>query len=355
MDTSPSTQPVSWFRSAAQQNELELAPDFQRKPIWNTRQRSALIETLLLGYPVPEIFIQEKVEPDGSTVHVVVDGQQRVRTLLKFLGIDSDPEDLSFGIILDDELSPWHEKTFADFTDEERQQFFSCTLVYRRIPGTVTDATVRDIFARFNKNLSPVNRQELRNARFTGPFIRLADELADDPFWVASTLVSPAAVRRMKDVEFVSDLLIGMMYGPQAGNAATLDRYYEQLEGFSTDGAIPDQGEFRRAFTETQALVSRFLPVLVGRWKNRTDFYSLFVAAAEVRRDRQLAPERAEALGARLESFSRQVNERLKDEHVAATRTVVQYVRAVEKGASDKSRRAVRHGILVEMLLAFFE
>ncbi|MCY3611966.1 MAG: hypothetical protein OXH51_10570 [Gemmatimonadetes bacterium] len=218
------------------------------------------------------------------------------------------------------------------------------------------DETVRDIFTRFNKNLSPASRQEIRNARFTGPFITLSEELADDPFWVASTLVTPASVRRMKDVEFVSDLLIGMMYGPQAGNAATLDRYYERLEGFRDDGRIPEQSELRKIFIETRESVHRILPEIKGnRWGNRTDFYSLFVAIAEVEQGGATSRGKEGKMREWLLSFSERVNDRLKDERKRASEDVVEYVRAVEKGANDKSRRTARHRILTKAALDIFE
>ena len=354
MEVRTSSHPVSWFFGAAQRDELVLAPDFQRKPIWNTKQRSALVETILMGLPIPEIFMQEKTDSEGLTEYVVVDGQQRIRSILKFLGVDDDEEDSCFRLNLEDETSRWHERTFEEFDQEEKATFYGASIAYRSLPGDASDEIVRDIFRRFNKNLSPVNRQELRHARYTGPFIRLAENLADDPFWVSRRLVTPALVRRMRDVQFVSDLLIGLMYGPQAGDANTIDRYYDRLEGFEADGELPDESNLKQRFKQTIESIEQVLPRERTRWHNRTDFYTLFVAVAAMDSSLQLPPGSNELLLQRLVDFAEQVNTRLGDPRAQADSDVVDYVRAVEKGASEKSRRRMRHTIVISLLEEFY-
>ena len=354
MEARPSSHPVSWFFGAAQRDELVLAPDFQRKPIWNTKQRSALIETILLGLPIPEIFVQEKTDSEGSTAYVVVDGQQRIRSILKFLGVDDDEEDLSFRLDLEHESSPWHDRAFQEFDNEEKTEFFEASIAYRRLSGNASDEVVRDIFSRFNKNLSPVNRQELRHARYTGPFIRLAENLAEDWFWVSSRLVTPAQVRRMRDVEFVSDLLIGLMYGPQAGNAKTIDGYYERLEWFVADGELPHESKLKQRFKRTMKSMEGILPKDKTRWHNRSDFYTLFVAVAAMNNSHRLPSGSEDSLMQRLVEFANLVNTRLGDPRAQEDSDVVDYVRAVEKGASDKSRRQARHSIVTRILEEFY-
>lgn len=354
MRTESAYYPISWFATASRDKLLTLDPPFQRKPVWSTKQRSALIETILLDLPVPEIFMQARFTPDGTSVHVVVDGQQRIRSILKFLALDSsDDEDNGFALELEPS-SQWNSLNFDDLDDDTKIEFYSRSLSVRRLDPTASREDIKDVFRRFNKYLLPLSAQELRHAAYEGPLVSLATRLADEPFWVAERLVTPQSVRRMKDVEFVSDLVIGVMYGPQAGNAATLDKYYRLMEAF--DEELPEQGELLRRFEEALRIVRDALSPLRGsRWGNRTDFYSLFVAISELLRGGAIAGESIDQLGQQLTEFAADVNRRLGNEHIPMRREVIAYVRAVEKGASDRSRRLARHEILIEQLRGFFQ
>lgn len=347
-------QLAEWAR--AKPRRLTLDPPYQRKPVWTIKQRSALIETLLLDLPVPEIFTQVRMTAEGHAFHVIVDGQQRIRSILKFLGIDDgDDEDIGFALDLDDPLSPYQGISFFELDDEVKVNFYSKMLNARQIDSSVSRDEIKDLFKRFNKYLLPLTPQELRNAAFDGPLVRLSNQLADDPFWVSESLVTPQAVRRMKDVEFVSDLLIGIMYGPQAGNAATLDRFYRQLEAF--DELLPQHDAVVQRFSSTLTLIRDMLGGLRGtRWGNRTDFYSLFVALAEADAlGRALRGANVKQLAQRLEAFAESVNVRLGNEDLEAAKDVIAYVRAVEKGASDRSRRLARHEIILALIEPYLD
>jgi hypothetical protein len=72
---------VQWFRN----NELVINEVFQRHSVWTPAAKTYLIDTLLHELPVPKIYIRTKVDPRTQTsVREVVDGQQRVRTLVEF-------------------------------------------------------------------------------------------------------------------------------------------------------------------------------------------------------------------------------------------------------------------------------
>jgi uncharacterized protein with ParB-like and HNH nuclease domain len=76
---------VVWFKKAFDAGDLEIKPPFQRNPVWSLRQQSALIDTILLEYPIPEIYMQEVTDAEGNQKHLLVDGQQRIRSVLSYL------------------------------------------------------------------------------------------------------------------------------------------------------------------------------------------------------------------------------------------------------------------------------
>lgn len=73
---------VSWMRNG----ELDLSPSFQRRPVWKKSAKSYLIDTIVRGLPTPIIFLRQITDTKKlTTKRQVVDGQQRIRTLLSFI------------------------------------------------------------------------------------------------------------------------------------------------------------------------------------------------------------------------------------------------------------------------------
>src|ERR1041384_4430523 len=99
------THTVAWFWKRYLSNELNMKPPFQRKPVWQDGQKAYLIDTILRGYPVPELYLQNLVSEDGAEEYIVVDGQQRIRACLEYLnnGFPLGADSASFaGLKFDD-------------------------------------------------------------------------------------------------------------------------------------------------------------------------------------------------------------------------------------------------------------
>jgi len=348
-------QEVSWLRDLYRDGSLEIKPPFQRKPVWTAKQRCSLIETILLTFPVPEIYIHASVDPHGTSKYAVVDGQQRVRTVLQFLGGETDPDQVEFNGFRLDKVppdSPWRNKTFTELTDRDKRAVYGYQFAVRLLK-TDDAEDVRNVFRRLNRFLSPLKPQELRNATYSGPFAVLATKLADEQYWAENHIVTTAAIRRMSDVEFMAELLIGVLHGPQAGNAAAIDDYYATYEDY--EDQFPEQRKAEDLFSQSLELIKKTLPQIRDhRWGNKTDFYSLFVAVAHLLRVHPTAKPSVTKTQKALAAFGKKVDRRLGDESVSAPKNVIDYVRAVEKGANEKPRRAARHLVLVALLEPFF-
>ncbi len=355
MQFSSTQQTISWFHQEYMKGNLELKPPFQRKPVWVSRQKCALIESILLGLPVPEIYIQVSTSPDGKTTYAVVDGQQRVRTVLQFIGCDTDPAEEDENKFSLDKLPPeskWQDYTFEELLDKKKSEFWSYEFAVRLLK-TSNEDDVRDMFKRLNRYLSPLKPQELRNATYMGPFVSLVTRLADNEYWAANRIVTPASIRRMGDVEFVSELVIGVLHGPQGGSRKIIDEYYATYEDYEEE--FPEQRRATRLFHETLTLIQDLLPeISESRWGNKTDFYTLFVSLALLLRTNVPVKTKLSSLQEALDKFTDKVDRRLANENSRAPQNVVTYVRAVEKGANDKKRRADRHSVLLEVIEPYF-
>ncbi len=355
MEYNSSEQTVGWFKDRYLEGNLEIKPPYQRRPVWAPRQKSNLVESILLGLPVPEIYIHSTTSAEGATHYAVVDGQQRIRSVLQFVGIDKEEGEKEYnGFPLEglEEDSPWRNTTFADLAPKKREKFFGYKFSIRFL-ADATDAEVRDMFRRLNKFVTKLSDQELRNAIYSGPFIQLSNLLADDDYWAENGIVSPAIIRRMKDIEFISELLIGLMDGPQGGGGQVIDDYYRQMEVYEDE--FPDQKQVKRLYDRTlTAMQSILTEIKKTRWRNRTDFYSLFVVIGSILSG-EVKSYNANKLHTTLTDFAEQVNKRMSSEEEKVSDDVAEYTAAVQRGSSDKSRRAARHKALLHVLSPLFK
>jgi hypothetical protein len=353
MDFKSTEQTISWFKDRYLEGSLVLKPIYQRNAVWLAGQKCWLVESVLKMMPIPEVFIQKITTETGQTKYSVVDGQQRIRALLQFVGSDSDFDQLEYDSFALDKLdveSPWFGMTFSGLKPSERISFFDYSLSVRYL-NSDSDEDMKEMFRRINKFTLPLKPQELRNATYAGPFMQLCNRFADDygDYFAENRIVGAAAIRRMSDVEFVAELLIGTLHGPQGGQPTAIDEYFLQYEQF--EGEFPEESDARRLFVTTLEILRSELPDLRStRWSNKTDFYSLFVAFARLIARKELRLGDLGEYSDRVLRFARDVDSRLEDEEAVVSREVAEYARNVVKGANDKARRAARHASLLKIL-----
>lgn len=255
---------VDWHRGG----QLVLSPKFQRRSVWSETARSYLMDTILRGKPIPKVFIRQMIDPaTGKSVREVVDGQQRLRTILSFI------ED-GFAI------RRTHHKEygglyFSQLPEEARLGLRSYEISTDLLIN-VSDAEVLDIFSRLNAHAVVLNSQEKLNAKHFGPFKQLADGLAHEyyEYWTTNKILRDAQVMRMADVELTADLLIAMCVGIQSKKQIPI--YYREFENdFPYD---PD--EYRQRFDDTMSAIGRVFPEGFGASEFRRVhvYYSLFTA-----------------------------------------------------------------------------
>lgn len=334
---------VAWFRKRNDANELVLRAPFQRQGVWTDKQKSFLIDTILQGFPIPELYVQEIVEDDGSETFVVVDGQQRLRACFEFLDgqLTLDPVD-----------SPkFAGLCFGDLTKEQRQRLYSYNFVVRKLPQ-MTDKEIRGIFSRINKNTVQLNSQELRHATYWGPFIKSAELLATLPSWSSLGVFTPNDVRRMLNVEFTSELMIAFLYGHQ-NKKANLEKSYKAFEN-----NFERRAELERVFRKVLLEINRIWENLeISRWRKKSDFYTLFLVLAKHHEHLPLSDGDSVRLAKRLKEFGVEVDKFTsdRDRPEKYSKDVRDYLNVVEKSASDFANRKLRFEIIQRILYSLLE
>lgn len=330
---------ISWFKREDEAGSLDLTPEFQRRPLWTPEQSSYLIDTVVLGLPFPEIYLRSITTPEGATSYQVVDGQQRIRALLGFARNDLE--------LVGDDVSPrLVGRSFDDLSPAEKTAFWDYEVVVRDLSGA-SDTEIRDLFRRLNIASVNLNDQELRHAKYRGDFITVVESLADDEWWTDMRVVTVRQVRRMEDVEYVGELLVALMAGPQ-DKKRTLDQYYIDYEN-----GFPEKDRWCHAFRDTRSLVEMILgPDGTRRWSGKSDFYSLFsVLGTFVLEKSKWSPTQKQRARDGLMRFRNQVAlaKRRDNKRVFPAR-VHTYADAVTRAASDIARRTIRGQILREIL-----
>ncbi|HBS1998653.1 DUF262 domain-containing protein [Klebsiella pneumoniae] len=144
-------------------------PEYQRDFTWDEKRQSKLIESILLGLPIPFIFVAEN--SDGAWE--IVDGSQRIRTIhafvnnkLKLAGLDS--------------LDTANNFLFQDFDESRQGKFLDSALRIIVLSEETTEDNKRDMFERINRGSDLLKPMEKRKGIYTGPFTEFIYEYADN-------------------------------------------------------------------------------------------------------------------------------------------------------------------------------
>lgn len=135
--------------------EIDLSPDFQREYVWKARQRTRLIESILLGIPLPAFYFNQS----EAGAYQVVDGVQRLSTIALFMTNEHRLSHIDL-----EYLSDLHDKTYTQLDTAAVRRFRSTQIVVHVIEPQTPDEVKYDIFNRVNTLGSPLSAQEIRHA-----------------------------------------------------------------------------------------------------------------------------------------------------------------------------------------------
>lgn len=200
---------IATFWENYQLGKYNFEPDYQRSSdVWSYSKKSFLIDTILKNFPMPPIFLHQHIHTDtGKTVYDVIDGKQRLTTIISFIKNDvSIPDDFSNDTYGDEVLNGLF---FKDFDEnrlfEWKKVFWKYELSIEYVDTDQIDI-VNNIFDRLNRNGEPLTRQELRNAKYhNSDFYNIIERCSNINFWEYP--LSKLERNRLEHHEFISELL----------------------------------------------------------------------------------------------------------------------------------------------------
>lgn len=262
---------INDFLEWSDKKQLILSPKFQRKAIWADDAKSYLMDTIIRGKPIPKIFIRQTLNIENrQSMREVVDGQQRLRTILSFI---------NDGFAIKKKHNPKYGGFYFSQLSNIDSEIQSTILNYEisvDLLVNLPDKEILDIFARLNSYSVVLNQQEKINANHFSEFKILVDKLSHkhNDFWSENKILTNQNVLRMADATLVADLVISMIEGIQSKKQIKpFYNKYEKEFDYNTD-------LLEREFDETIELIKNIFDDTLKntQFKRVHLFYTLFTS-----------------------------------------------------------------------------
>lgn len=306
------------------EGRLVLAPDFQRKFVWTQEHQEEFLDTILHGFPFPEIYVCQG-DTDTKrlrTTQKVIDGQQRLTTIRNY--IDS-------AFAKDLKKIP----TFDALDEDQRESFLTYQIVVRDI-GKVDDAVVREIFRRINLTKFKLDDIEIHNAIYDGQFIGVAKELAGEVALEEFGVFRESEFTRMADVHFFLLVMATIVRGGYFPRDNEVEKCVAEF-----NEEFPEEHRVKSKILRSVAFIKDVGLELDSIWFRKSCFFTMVVELCGV-------DEIPENVLERLNEFDSEVlaSKNRKDTDHGA------FYHAMYSGTNDRKTRVLRSEMFRKYILA---
>jgi hypothetical protein len=163
-------------RMVEKTQEIQLAPGFQRGKVWKAEQKCELIESILMGIPIPVVYVFE----DTAGIKQMVDGRQRISAIIDYMNGRFVLKGLRM-------LPSFDGKRFKDLEPLYRSKIERYQVPVYVIEPPTPERVKYDIFDRVNRGGTRLNNQEMRNALYQGPATELLERLSKTESFLTAT------------------------------------------------------------------------------------------------------------------------------------------------------------------------
>lgn len=235
--------------SMYEEDEL-VKPELQRKYVWDKGEASRFIESILLGLPVPSIFLAQ-----SGSQKLIVDGYQRLMTVYDYVrGIFSTDEKI-FKLSNSERINArWRNKAFAELSTDDQRKIKSTTIhaiIFEQKKPENDDTSLYQVFERINTSGRTLTPQEIRNCVYQGSFNTLLFKLNENKKW-REMFGSDTPDSRMRDIEFIlrfflmkSDVVLESV-SKQIPLKKSLNNTMHLHQNDSSDGIAKMQNDFNK-------------------------------------------------------------------------------------------------------------
>lgn len=224
MRITESSYSIAELKEMLGRRELRVNHSYQRgSRIWPPGPRTYFVDTILKGFPFPKIYFYEYLDrSDRSLKKDIVDGQQRISTIIDFIG---DKFSLT-GV-----CEEYSGMMFSELPDDVQNDFLMYT-VFVDVIRNADESEILEMFRRMNAYTLPLNEAEKRHSTFQGEFKWFINSLSTefDNFFFHFGVFNERQIVRMADAELISDIIFGIENGLVTTTASKLRAIYKEYD-----------------------------------------------------------------------------------------------------------------------------
>ena len=261
--SSPSTKKISDLIGMIKRGDLILQPDFQRKLVWSIRHKESFIDTILKGFPFPEIYIaQSGIDLETfQAQQVVVDGQQRLSTIISYIN---------------GELPCKKILRYSALDNQQKAAFLNYDVVVRDLKDASSD-TIKEVFRRINLAQYRLNDIEINNAIYEGEFISTAKDILNHLDNGSFPLFSDNELNRMGDLNYILMIMATLEEGGYfAGNTMTGEYIVKYDDSYENAETMKDK------ILNLFHVIETFNLDTDSMWYRKSNFFTMFVELSKV-------------------------------------------------------------------------
>ncbi len=266
MQVTPTSFTVAEYCGQMKEAKIVVNRDYQRSnKVWPPAARSYLIDTILLGYPMPKFSLYQKTDlRTRETLKEIVDGQQRSQAIYDFF----------CGSLRISGRSRFSGKRYSQLDEVDQQNFLDYQLVTDVFVGA-TEEDIREIFRRINSYNVPLNPQEKRHAVYQGTLkwfiVEMSRRYAESLKRIG--VFGESQLSRMADSALFAEILLAILSGVTSASEKQLDDLYKLHEG-----VFPEETAVEQRFDNAISRILAWQPLHRGPLMKPYMFYSLVLA-----------------------------------------------------------------------------
>jgi hypothetical protein len=343
MEIVPNSDTVANFCEGLTDASIKVDYRYQRsEKVWPKAAQSFLIESILMGFPVPKLYLHQKTDRiSRSTVHFIVDGQQRSVAIRSFY-------DNELKLAKNLEMVEARGCYYDDLPDELKDKFLSYSLGLDLFVNA-SEEEVREIFRRINSYEVPLNAEEQRHARWQGEFKWYIYHLSRhlDKYFAHFATFSDSQLVRMQDMKLLAEISHAFLNGITTTDKKGLDGLYRDY-----DETFPEQSDLKARIERAVKFIDSLASLHATGLMKAYSMYSLILAVAHATKPIDSLKPLAKG-GTGLASTS-ECQQRLSvlaaavDEEDRPARGLGRFVKATEKGTNVKDKRETRFEFLFD-------
>jgi hypothetical protein len=326
MKTAPTNKKVRELIQAVREGRIKPRPEFQRRLVWSRDDKNLFLDTILRGYPFPEIYLADgdvNLET-GEGTQLLVDGLQRVSTITQYFEADSD-------------LKLTTVPPYRDLGKDEKTAFLQYDVAVRDL-GNVSREEIIEVFQRLNATKYSLLDIEVNNAVYAGALKKYAELLAADPFFEQHRVFNSLDLKRMGDLRYALTIVITLISGYFNRDDAFEDLLNRYNDDFPLESAIDARIKNILSFIEECGFTPR------SRVWRKADLFTLIVEL-----DRALAADAGLQPSKTVENVERFYS-KIDTTGVDLSGVAAIYYKAALQASNDRINR-VRRGVVLEGIL----